>query len=411
MLSRALERLSGLIASRFGLRPAARGHGSAIGPAAEQRRRELGLGTLEAYAARAAADPEELWALAALLSNGWTWFFRDREQLIELIHLLSARRSAEPAAIWVAGCSTGEEAYGIAMLARECGLDVRIDATDLDRARLEIAARGVYGEATLRAVTRAERDLWLEPVAPGAWRVREDLRRVVRVRRHNLMDAPPALARFDAVVCRNVLIHATDEGAAQMAKGLTRSLARGGELVLGASDLLPIGDPLPSRGDAAPPRGATAAPLPTSSRPPAPIARGPSRPVEVVDATALITMGNLFVEARAFDRAEAAYRRAEALDPCSAELHVAWGVLHRKRGQPEEAVAALRRAVFLDETMWPAWALLAGSLARLGAEAQSAGALAEAQRARRDRPELRWRSRLDRLLPLEDLRLAGGQGG
>ena len=388
----SLERLSTLIARGFGLRPAARGSGSALEPIAEERRLALGL-TLEEYAARAAADAEELWTLASRLSNGWTWFFRDREQLDDLADRLAARRSTEPLSLWVAGCSTGDEAYSLAMLCAERSADVRIVATDLDRARLEIAVRGSYDEHSLRAVPEAARARWLEPMAGGSWRVREELRRRVVVRRHNLMDMPPALGRFDAVVCRNVLIHATDEGAAQMAAGLERALAPRGELVLGASDLLPIQVRTASR------------PPPPRSTPPAP-ARAP----ELVDAAALITLGSLFVEAHELERAEAAYRRAERLEPCSPELHLAWGVLHRKRGAMELAASALRRAVFLDESLWPAWALLAGSLARLGAHAESAAALEQARRARRERPALRWRSRLDRLLPLEELELAE-QGG
>ena len=388
----SLEHLSALIAQRFGLRPAARGHSGALDPIAEERRRALGL-TLEEYAALAAADPEELWALASRLSNGWTWFFRDRAQLVELALRLATKPGREPLSIWVAGASTGEEAYGLAMLCAERALDVRIVATDLDRARLAAGARGVYDEHAVRAVSDVERARWLEPLGPGSWRVREELRRVVSFRAHNLMDTPPALARFDAVVCRNVLIHATDGGAAQMARGLTQSLAPGGELVLGASDLLQV----------PPPRA--------SSRPAPPIPRRPaSPPLEPVDAIALITMGNVFVEAHAFDRAESAYRRAETLEPCSAELHLAWGVLHRKRGDLERAVSALRRAVFLDETLWPAWSLLAGTLARLGADLESAAAAEQARRARRERPAPAWRSRTDRLL-LEQLapEIRGGQ--
>lgn len=385
-MSAALERLSVLVAERFGLRPAARGQDGAIGTVAETRRQALGLASIEAYAAHAAIHPEELWTLASLLSNGWTWFFRDRDQLVELADRLASKRTPEPPLIWIAGCSTGEEAYGLAILCAERGLVVRITATDLDRDRLDVAARGIYGEVALRALSRGERERWFVPMDEGTWRVRDELRRWVLVRRHNLMDEPPALARFDAVVCRNVLIHATDEGAARIAKGLTRALAPGGELVLGASDLLPIKIRTPSP------------PLPPERR------AAQTRPPEPVDATALITMGNLFVEAHAFERAEAAYRRAEALDPCSAELHLAWGVLHRKRCAFEHAASSLRRAVFLDESMWPAWALLAGSLARLGAHAESAAAIEQARRARRDRPELRWRSHLDRLLPLEEVR-------
>lgn len=384
-MSHSLDRLSELVAARFGLRPAARGRESAIGLVAEERRRALGIETLDAYAGYAALSVEELWMLASALSNGWTWFFRDREQLVQLADRLAARFPSGGVLIWVAGCSTGEEAYGLAMLCAERGIEVQITATDLDRERLAIGERGVYEDVTLRAVTQAERERWMIPLSDGSWQVREELRRSVSFRQHNLMDEPPAIARFDAVVCRNVLIHATDEGAARMAQGLTRALAPKGELVLGASDLLPIKMRTPS---------------PTKAAPSAPRRMA----TEPVDATALITMGNLFVEAHAFDRAEAAYRRAEELDPCSAELHLAWGVLHRKRGAFELAASSLRRAVFLDETLWPAWALLAGSLTRLGARAESAAALEQARRARRERPELRWRSHLDRLLPLEEVR-------
>ncbi len=385
----ALDRLAAIVATRFGLRPAARGHGSALASIAEERMRALGLPTIDAYAARVASDDEEQWALAARISNGWTWFFRDRDQLAQLAQRLAARGATAPL-IWVAGCSTGDEAYALAMLSAERGLDARIIATDLDHARLDVASRGIYGEASLRSMHASERERWLEPVGDGSWRVREALRRRVIVRRHNLMDAPPLLGRFDAVVCRNVLIHATDAGAGAMWARLTQALAPGGELVLGASDLIPV------RLRAA------------SEPPPAPIREidVSGRPPESVDATALISVGNLFVEAHAFDRAEAAYRRAEALEPCSAELQLALGVLHRKRGDLDRAASALRRAVFLDETMWPAWTLLGGTLARLGAHVESAAAFEQAERARRERPDASWRSRLERLLPREELRRA-----
>src|SRR5690606_17325054 len=137
---------------------------------AEERRRALGL-TLEEYVAHAAIDAEELWALAARLSNGWTWFFRDRAQLEALVVRLAAKPRGEPLSIWAAGASTGEVAYGLAVLCAERGLEVRIVATDLVRARLEAAPRGVYDAHAVRAVSGAERARWLEPHGPGSWRV------------------------------------------------------------------------------------------------------------------------------------------------------------------------------------------------------------------------------------------------
>src|SRR5690606_11182110 len=120
-----------------------------------------------------------------------TWFFRDRDQLEQLAARLEARRSAGPLSVWVAGSSTGDEAYSLAILCAERAVDVRILATDLDRARLAIAERGIYAEHSLRALDAATRARWLEPIADGSWRVREPLRRVLSVRRHNLMDMPP----------------------------------------------------------------------------------------------------------------------------------------------------------------------------------------------------------------------------
>ncbi len=373
----AYERASAVLARRFGLRPAAQGHESALGPAIEARRAALGL-ALDEYAARLDRDASEQWALAAALSNGWTWFFRDREQLESAV-----RRIDGPASIWVAGCSTGEEAYGVAMLCAERGIDARILATDIARDRLEVAARGVYDAHAIRALSAEERARWLEPLGRGAWRVPEPIRRTVELRPHNLMDPPPAFGAFDLIVCRNVLIYATAAGAAQMVRGLTQALAPSAELVLGASDLLhlPIG-------------GAPVEPAPTLEAP----ARDSVRPAEPIDAAALVTLGNLCIEAHAFDRAEAAYRRAEMLEPCSAELHLAWGVLHRKRGEHELALGSLRRAAFLDPSLWPAWALLAGVLARLGARAESAAAAEQARHARRERPRPAWRSHTGRLL-------------
>lgn len=382
-----LERIGAMISRRFGLLPGPCGEAGALATVVDERRLPRGL-TREDYAAFVLADTDEQWELAAAMSNGWTWFFRERRQLETLVtRLASMEKREEALQVWVAGCSTGEEAYGLAMLCAERGLKVRITASDLSRSRLEAASRAIYDEHTVRSVSPEERARWLEPVPPHAFRVREELRHLVELRLHNLMDAPPAHRRFDAVVCRNVLIHATQEGALQMVRGLSQALAPGGELVLGPSDLMQV-----------PAARASSRPPPTLGPPPS-LARAST---ERVDAVALVTLGNLCVEAHAFDQAETAYRRAEDLDPCSPELHLAWGVLHRKRGDLERAAASLRRAVFLDETLWPAWALLAGALARLGARSESLRAAEQARLARLERPWPAWRSHTGRLL-LEQL--------
>lgn len=396
----ALERIAASIADRFGL---ANTHGAArrLGAHAELRRRALDLAAVDTYAARVLRSDEELWQLACAVSNGWTWFLRDEEQLVGLADRLAARRTSGPTWLWVAGCSSGEEAYGLAMLCMERGLDVRIAATDIDEGRLEAARRGVYGAWSVRNISSAMRDRWLEPVAPDAWRVREVVRSVVQIRRHNLMDTPPWTARFDAVSCRNVLIYCTQPAVAQILSNLSGALAPGGELVLGASDALPaqLVPPAPRRNSTLPPMAPRAGLEPPART----IPHALEPPSSSADELApLLTTGHLLVGACAFDRAEQVYRRASELDPCSAELHLAWGMLHRKRGDWERAVSSLRQTIFLDPGVWQAWALLAGCLARLGRLTESQRALHQARAARRARPATPWRSLMDGLLTPDD---------
>jgi chemotaxis protein methyltransferase CheR len=380
----SLDRLASRIEQRFGLDLSPSRRERELVPRLEQRAMELGVGH-DAYVERALLDDDELWALAERISNGWTWFLRDEAQLCELIERW-AREPSRPRTAWVAGCSTGEEAYGLVMLGLERGIDVRVVGTDLDRGRLETARQGVYGDWSLRNLAPDRRARWFEDVGAGRFRVREVLRNAVALRAHNLMEVPPWMARHDAVLCRNVLIHCAEPAIARIGQHLELALTPGGELVLGASDALPW--QAARRSSRIPP------PLAPATTTTAPTPRAD-------DFAASLTLGHLLVETHSFERAEAAYARAAAVEPDAPELHVALGVLHRKRGQWERAAAALRRAVFLDETLWPAWALLAGCLARLDEMAASAVARERGARARRLRPRIAWRSCMERILPLD----------
>ena len=126
------------------------------------------------------------------------------------------------------------------------------------------------------------------------------------------------------------------------------------------------------------------------------------------EVSALLAEGHACVRAHDFDAAERLYGRAAELDPCSFELHLSLGVLYRKRGDWERASSALRRSIFLEPGVWHAWALLSGCLARLGLSIESRRALEEALRLHRSRPEVAWRSSLERLLPPQDELLLTG---
>lgn len=174
------------------------------------------------------------------LTVGETFFFRERSQLNLLRHVIlpdlaSRHGGAHSVQVWSAGCSTGEEAYSLAMVLAQGGLEGRVLGTDLSRSRLAKAKAGVYGAWSLRGVAPGELDDFLEP-AGKSYRVRPSLAKRVAFAPANLIDGPPGRSRFDVVFCRNVLIYLTPDAIRRVIGTLVQSLATGGWLVLASSD-------------------------------------------------------------------------------------------------------------------------------------------------------------------------------
>ena len=100
-------------------------------------------------------------------------------------------RARDPIRIWSAGCSTGEEAYTIAMLLAERGLledgRVQLLATDLSRRVIESARLGVYGASSFRTTEPAYQQQYFEDAGRGLWRVVESLRAAVQFEQANLI--------------------------------------------------------------------------------------------------------------------------------------------------------------------------------------------------------------------------------
>jgi chemotaxis protein methyltransferase CheR len=303
-----------------------------------------------------------------------TSFIRDRGQLdaIGWHALLSSAQAAGSRAIrvWSAGCATGEEPYTLALLAYEAfgpmPPPVDVLGTDMSGAALAAAAAGRYGERAIRALGGPQRDRYLDRAADGSYLAGGRLRRLVRFRRHNLVQDPIPPAGedgFDLILCRNVLIYFEQPLAARIAESLGQAVRPGGALVLGASDALQrttartgaaqAQSPDPMRSGPVSPRrvppgpaGRPAAPglVPQSRRP---AARQPAQPAaaprEEQLATALAAAGH-------GDR-EAALAQVTALlaaDPMDADAHYIGGLLTLEAGEPEQAVAALRRALYAD---------------------------------------------------------------
>ena len=190
-------------------------------------------------------DDEAKEALIAELTIGESYFLRDTGQftlLRELLPRLAAARGDIPIRVWSAGCATGEEPYSVAILSEQLGLTGRVAVfgTDISRARLAHARRGVYRPWSLRGVADDVIDRFFERRGPH-FHIRPSLRQRVDFRYLNLAeDRFPSLTAgiwgMDVILCRNVLIYFDRETIARVARGLVGTLTGDGWLVLGASD-------------------------------------------------------------------------------------------------------------------------------------------------------------------------------
>ena len=201
------------------------------------------------YARLLQASPEELSALYQDLLIGVTRFFRDPEVFArvesEVVpRILSRTEPGEEIRVWVAGCATGEEAYSVAMLFHEAleaakrPLNLRLFATDVHRASLDVASAGVYDDASLEGITPSRRQRYFTR-DHHRWRIAKELRQLVVFARHNVItDAP--FTRLDLVTCRNLLIYLQPPVQKKVLSLFHFGLKAGGTMLLGPSET--VGD-------------------------------------------------------------------------------------------------------------------------------------------------------------------------
>ena len=181
----------------------------------------------------------------ALLNNE-TYFFRDRAPFDLLAHqilpqLAIRRASQRRLRIWSAGCSTGQEAYSLAMIfaeepAKWAGWQIDILGTDVSQAALDRARTGTYTQFEVqRGLGIAQMIKWFEE-SPEGWRAAEALRRPVRFAAHNLLEMPPHPGQFDLILCRNVLLYLAMETKTKAFDRIADALAPDGKLMLGAGE-------------------------------------------------------------------------------------------------------------------------------------------------------------------------------
>jgi chemotaxis protein methyltransferase CheR len=217
--------------------------------------REHGQEDAEAFLQSLAASfptERQMEILTAHLTVGETYFFREiksldafRNHVIpELIRQRAGR--GQKLRIWIAGCSTGEEAYTIAIILSELiskldAWDIDILATDINAAALEKARQGVYTEWSFRGMPELLRERYFEPQGGKTFAIRSRFKDMVCFARHNLViDAYPSLQNntnaMDVIFCRNVLMYFLPELVQKVIVRFCNCLVEGAWLIVAPSE-------------------------------------------------------------------------------------------------------------------------------------------------------------------------------
>ena len=210
---------------------------------AEQMRRRLGYflarypgETFASLGRRLEADPAFAATVADYLTINVSEFFRNPEHFDRLRQQVIPELGPGALRMWSAGCSIGAEAYSLAMVARELGrLGTTIWATDIDRGVLARAEAGVYQPSELKEVDAQRLGRFFEPTPDNRHQVRPELRRMVRVQRHDLLH-DPFPSGWDLILCRNVVIYFTEAAREVLYAGFARALRPGGVLFIGGTE-------------------------------------------------------------------------------------------------------------------------------------------------------------------------------
>ncbi len=207
------------------------------------------IGKLATYVRYLQENPQEVDLLFKELLIGVTNFFRDPAAWEVLSReaipaLLASRSPGQPLRAWVAGCSTGEEAYSLAIVLKEAiaaspaagRTALQIFATDLDRDAIHKARLGIFADNIAADVSPKRLQRFFTREKHG-YRVRQEIRELVIFALQNLIRDPP-FTKLDLVVCRNLLIYLAPEVQKKLLPVFHYSLRPGGLLFLGSAETI-----------------------------------------------------------------------------------------------------------------------------------------------------------------------------
>ena len=210
-----------------------------------RRMLQLNYKKLDDYIELLRKDADECKQLGNDFLIGVTRFFRDKEAFDELKEkvikpLVEAKSDQESIKVWICACSTGEEAYSLAILFNEAiveagkQIDLKIFATDIDEVSVDIAARGIYPLTIDKDISQQILDKYFHHRGT-TYHISQKIRKQIVFAKHDVIRDPPFINN-DLVSCRNMLIYISPHLQQKIFSLLLFSLNRNGYLFLGSSE-------------------------------------------------------------------------------------------------------------------------------------------------------------------------------
>ena len=216
----------------------------------QQRLRESGENTFDAYISRVSSDPVEMQELTNRMTTNETYFYRTpriwahlrEETLPEFLNAKTKRKIK----VWSAAASTGEEAHTIGVVLEDLrqknpGFDYSILGTDISSRVIKIAEKGHY---VGRPVARFQKE---DPVLfskymvgddTAGFSVRPEIKSRITFRLHNMLKPLKSSGPFDVVLLRNILIYFTKEDQEKILENVQAQMRPEGTLIIGESETL-----------------------------------------------------------------------------------------------------------------------------------------------------------------------------
>lgn len=209
--------------------------------------KNLGFSSLDAMTRdmRERNDARLINAVVEAMTTNETSFFRDTKPFENLKNLLPAivakQRITKNIRIWSAACSTGQEAYSIAMVMDEFlqnnpGWRCEIVGTDISEDVLKQAREGLYNQFEIQRGLTIQNMVKYFTQEGTSWRVNQKLRAMTQFKYLNLLDPMVSLGTFDIIFCRNVLIYFNAQTKTDVLSRIVKQLSPDGHIFLGACE-------------------------------------------------------------------------------------------------------------------------------------------------------------------------------